>query len=58
MSENKKVSYTLIYEGGGKTNLQTTINMNGNSHSEAEKKIRDTNNLTSNVKQVIITEIR
>jgi len=58
MSENKKVSYTLIYEGGGKTNLQTTINMNGNSCSEAEKKIRDTNNLTSNVKQVIITEIR
>jgi hypothetical protein len=58
MSENKKVSYTLIYEGGGKTNLQTTINMNGNSYSEAEKKIRDTNNLTSNVKQVIITEIR
>ena len=58
MSENKKVSYTLIYEGGGKTNLQTTINMNRNSHSEAEKKIRDTNNLTSNVKQVIITEIR
>jgi hypothetical protein len=58
MSENKKVSYTLIYEGGGKTNLQTTINMNGSSYSEAEKKIRDTNNLTSNVKQVIITEIR
>ena len=32
--------------------------MNGSSYSEAEKKIRDTNNLTSNVKQVIITEIR
>jgi len=58
MSENKKVSYTLIYEGGGKTNLATTINMNGDSHSEAERKIRETNNLTSNVREVIINEVR
>lgn len=57
MASNKRVSYTLIYEGGSKTNLVTTINMNGNSSSEAEKKIRDTNNLTSNVRQVIITEV-
>jgi hypothetical protein len=57
MTSNKRVSYTLIYEGGAKTNLVTTINMIGNSSSEAEKKIRDTNNLTSNVRQVIITEV-
>jgi hypothetical protein len=58
MSENKKVSYTLVYEGGGKTNLETTINMKSGSSSEAERKIRDTNNLTSNVREVRINEIK
>jgi hypothetical protein len=58
MAENKKVDYTLIYEGGGKTNLSTTINMNSNSSSEAERKIRDTNNLTKNVKEVRINNVR
>jgi hypothetical protein len=58
MSKNYEVQYTLVYEGGGKSNLATTINMSSNSSSEAERKIRDTNNLTSNVREVQIREVK
>ena len=58
MSKNYEVQYTLVYEGGGKSNLATTINMSSNSSSEAERKIRETNNLTSNVREVQIREVK
>jgi hypothetical protein len=57
MAKNYEVRYTLVYEGGGKTNLATTVSMNSNSFSEAESKIREKNTLTSNVRQVQITEV-
>jgi hypothetical protein len=58
MSKNYEVQYTLVYEGGGKSNLATTVNMSSNSSSEAERKIRETNNLTSNVREVQIREVK
>ena len=58
MSKNNEVQYTLVYDGGGKSNLATTINMSSNSSSEAERKIRETNNLTSNVREVQIREVK
>jgi hypothetical protein len=58
MSKNYEVQYTLVYDGGGKSNLATTINMSSNSSSEAERKIRETNNLTSNVREVQIREVK
>jgi len=58
MAQNNEVRYTLVYEGGGKSNLATTIQGNNLTASQAEQAIRNTNNLTSNVRQVIITEIK
>jgi hypothetical protein len=58
MAQNNEVRYTVVYEGGGKSNLATTIQGNNLTSQQAEKAIRDTNNLTSNVKQVVITEIK
>jgi hypothetical protein len=58
MAQNNEVKYTLVYEGGGKTNLATTIQGNNLTSQQAEKAIRDTNNLTSNVREVIINEIK
>ena len=58
MAQNNEVRYTLVYDGGGKSNLATTIQGNNLTPNQAEQSIRNTNNLTSNVKQVIITEIK
>ena len=58
MAQNNEVRYTLVYEGGGKSNLATTIQGNNLTASQAEQAIRNTNNLTSNVREVIITEIK
>jgi hypothetical protein len=58
MAQNNEVRYTLVYEGGGKSNLATTIQGNNLTSQQAEQAIRNTNNLTSNVKQVVITEIK
>ena len=58
MSQNNEVRYTLVYEGGGKSSLATTIQGNNLTSQQAEQAIRNTNNLTSNVRQVIITEIK
>ena len=57
MSQNNEVRYTVVYEGGGKTNLATTIQGNNLTSQQAEQAIRNTNNLTSNVREVIVTEI-
>jgi len=58
MAQNNEVRYTLVYEGGGKSNLATTIQGNNLTSQQADQAIRNTNNLTSNVKQVVITEIK
>lgn len=58
MAQNNEVRYTVVYEGGGKSNLATTIQGNNLTSQQAEQAIRNTNNLTSNVKQVVITEIK
>ena len=55
MAQNNEVRYTVVYEGGGKSNLATTIQGNNLTSQQAEQAIRNTNNLTSNVKQVVIT---
>jgi len=57
MAKNYEVRYTLVYEGGGKTNLATTIQMDYPSTADAERKIRATNNINTNVRAVQITEI-
>ena len=43
MAKKYKVSYTLVYTGGGKSTYGTTILMESDSFSEAERKIRETN---------------
>ena len=58
MAKKYKVSYELVYEGGGKSRMGTYMYMEGNSSSEAISKIRATNNLTSNVRDIIILEIK
>lgn len=58
MARNNEVNYTLIYEGGGKSNLATTIQGDNLTAQQAEQAIRNTNNLTSNVRQVVITSIK
>lgn len=57
MAQNYEVRYTLIFEGGGKSTQATTIQGNNLTPSEAEYKIRSTNNINSNVREIIITEI-
>jgi hypothetical protein len=57
MAKKYKVSYTLVYTGGGKSTYGTTILMESDSSSEAERKIRATNNLTNNVVDVQINSI-
>jgi hypothetical protein len=58
MAQNNEVRYTVVYEGGGKSNLATTIQGNNLTSQQAEQAIRNTNNLTSNVREVVITEIK
>jgi hypothetical protein len=58
MSKNNEVRYTVVYEGGNKSNLATTIQGDNLTSQQAEQAIRNTNNLTSNVKQVIIDDIK
>lgn len=57
MAKKYKVDYTLVYTGGGKSRYATTILMESDSSSEAERKIRETNNLTSNVVEVQINRV-
>ena len=58
MAQNNEVRYTVVYEGGGKSNLATTIQGSNLTSQQAEQAIRNTNNLTSNVREVVITEIK
>lgn len=58
MAQNNEVRYTVVYEGGGKSNLATTIQGNNLTSQQAEQAFRNTNNLTSNVREVVITEIK
>jgi hypothetical protein len=58
MANHYQVDYQLIYEGGGKTQLATTLLMESQSESEAIRKIKGTNNLTKNVREVRITKIK
>ena len=57
MAKNYRVDYYLVYENGSKNSQATTILMESDSHSEAIRKIRATNNLTSNVKDIEIIRI-
>jgi hypothetical protein len=52
-----KVDYYIVYDGGGKLSQSTTINMESPSENEAIRRIKGTNNLTSNVKEIIIIRI-
>jgi hypothetical protein len=58
MANHYQVDYHLIYEGGNKSHLSTTLLMESQSESEAIRKIRGTNNLTNNVREVRITRIQ
>ena len=44
-------------ENNSKLSQATTLIMESDSSSEAERKIREKNNLTSNVKEIQITKI-
>jgi hypothetical protein len=57
MANHYQVDYQLIYEGGSKSQLATTLIMESQSESEAIRKIKGTNNLTKNVREVRITKI-
>ena len=57
MAKKYKVSYTLVYTGGGKSTYGTTILMESGSFSEAERKIRETNNINTNVVDIQINNI-
>lgn len=58
MAKNYKVRYELIYEGGSKSTYATTINMDGGSSSEAISKIRGTGNINTNVRDIVILDIK
>jgi hypothetical protein len=57
MAKKYKVLYTLVYTGGGKSTYGTTILMESDSFSEAERKIRETNNINSNVEDIQINRV-
>lgn len=58
MAKKYKVIYELIFENNSKLRQGTTLYMDGGTSSEAINKIRGTNNLTSNVKDIMIVEIK
>jgi hypothetical protein len=57
MANHYEVLYYLVYENNSKLSQGTTLIMESDSHSEAERKIRQTNNLTPNVKEIQIIKI-
>ena len=57
MANHYEVNYYLVYENNSKLSQATTLIMKSDSSSEAERKIREKNNLTSNVKEIQITKI-
>lgn len=57
MAKNYRVDYTLVYTGGGKSTHATTILMESDSSSEAEMKIRATNNINTNVVEIQINRV-
>jgi|LakMenEpi03Aug12_release.lakeMendotaPanAssembly.Ray.scaffolds.fasta_scaffold4390203_1 hypothetical protein len=57
MAKNYRVDYYLVYVGGGKLSQATTLSMDSPSENEAIRRIKGTNNLTSNVKEIIIIRI-
>jgi hypothetical protein len=57
MGKHYKVDYTLVYEGGSKLTQSTTLIMESESSDEAKRKIRSTNNITSNVRDIQIDRI-
>lgn len=57
MGKHYKVDYTLVYEGGSKLTQSTTLIMESESSDEAKRKIRSTNNIASNVRDIQIDRI-
>jgi hypothetical protein len=57
MAKHYQVNYTLVFDGGGKSTQATTLIMESNSASEAERKIRATNNINTNVREIRIDSI-
>ena len=57
MAKSYRVDYYIVYVGGGKLSQSTTLNMDSPSDNEAIRRIKGTNNLTSNVKEIIIIRI-
>jgi hypothetical protein len=57
MGNHYQVNYTLVFEGGGKSKQATTLIIESDSSYEAERKIRETNNINTNVVQIQITDI-
>jgi hypothetical protein len=57
MGKHYKIDYTLVYEGGSKLTQSTTLIMESESSDEAKRKIRSTNNITSNVRDIQIDRI-
>jgi hypothetical protein len=54
MPNHYAVDYYLVYANNSKLSQSTTLIMESDSSSEAERKIRERNNLTSNVKEIQI----
>lgn len=57
MAKSYRVDYYLIYIGGGRLSQSTTLNMEFPSENEAIRRIKGTNNLTPNVKEIAIIRI-
>jgi hypothetical protein len=57
MANHYEVSYYLVYANNSKLSQGTTLIMESDSHSEAERKIRATGNVGSNVKEIQIIKI-
>ena len=58
MAHNRyKVDYYLVYENGAKNSQSTTLLMESDSEYEAIQKIKSSNNLTSNVRDIQIIRL-
>lgn len=57
MANHYEVHYYLVYANNSKLSQGTTLLMESDSCSEAERKIRATGNIGSNVKEIEIIRI-
>jgi hypothetical protein len=58
MANHYEVHYYLVYANNSKLSQGTTLIMESDSSSEAERQIRATGNIGSNVKEIQIIRIK